>query len=143
MRLKMQSRNKLDIKTFFCILKKDKIVIKMKCSSVLFSLFVSNVNWSTLFLFCGLSNLFYSWDSYQWCSVNNEKQRCRLLRVVFMKQVNELFKVLNSQEKLSSIFFLRLMLSETRQKSFDSYLESDSLAQIVLFQIVFTLYFLL
>ena len=66
--------------------KKAKNIIKTKRSLVLFSLFVSAIDWSAFFLFqsaigCWLDG----WPNHQYYSVNGLRDCYWLVRIVFVK----------------------------------------------------------
>ena len=71
-----------------------KNTIKIKRSSVFFSLFVSVVGWSSLLSFGRFSRL-DSRSSHRWCGVNSRKSCGRLVRMILVEQVDELPKVLD------------------------------------------------
>ena len=71
-----------------------KNTIKFKCSSVLFSSFVSAVGWSSSLSF-GRSSWLDCRSSHRWYSVNSRRSRCRLVRVVLVERADELPEVLD------------------------------------------------
>ena len=81
--------------------KKAKNTIKTKRSSVLFNLFISAIGWLALFSFCW----FDCWLGHWWSNVNSLKSCCWLVKIIFIKQANELSKMLNGRCKLLDIFF--------------------------------------
>ena len=74
-------------------LNSSKNMIKIKRSS-LFSSFVGAVGWSSLLLFGRLRGLDY-WSSHRWYSVNNQRSRGRLIRMIFVEEADKLSELLD------------------------------------------------
>ena len=86
-----------------------KNTIKLKRSS-LFSLFVSIVGWLSSISFERLREL-DCWSSHRCCSVNSRRSHGWLVRMIFIKQADKLFEVLDRWSWLLGIFFLRISFS--------------------------------
>ena len=71
-----------------------KNTIKIKHSSVLLSLFVSAVGWSSSFLFERLIGR-DCWSSHWWRSVDSKRSRGWLVRMVFVERADELSEMLD------------------------------------------------
>lgn len=80
-------------------------MIKIKCSSVFLSLFVSVVSWLSLLLFDRLGEL-DSQFNHRWCIVNSWRRYYWFVLIVLIKQGDKLLEVLNRWSWLPSIFFL-------------------------------------
>ena len=81
-----------------------KNTIKIKRSSVFFSLFVSAVGWSSSLLFERLRWL-DCWSSRWWCGVNSRRSRGWLVRMILVERADKLFEVLDRWSWLSGILF--------------------------------------
>ena len=71
-----------------------KNMIKIKCSSVLFSSFVTAVGWSSSLSF-GRPSRLDCWSGHRWCGVNSRRSRGRLAKMVLVERADELFEVLD------------------------------------------------
>ena len=82
-----------------------KNTIKFKRSLVLLRSFVNVIGWLSSLSF-GRPNRLDYWSSHWWCDVNSKRSRDRLVRMVFVERVDELYKMLDSWSWLPGILFL-------------------------------------
>ena len=71
-----------------------KNTIKIKRSSVFFSLFVSTIGWSSSLSF-GRSSRLDCRSSHWWCGINSRRSRGRLVKMVLVERADELSEVLD------------------------------------------------